>query len=203
MVTKLNEPSLGNCSGNCPNGAEIDNRSATGCADAGTRAYGAGCISSSRVLSFDATHDDGTSAAAMISNGTSSDTTASGTDHSGVRPTVTLVVTVSSSIAISVDELTVRAAGIVALAVLGLLLAGWRKPARASVRRPRGPFGGYIGVPVTQEPTTLYRRPGPIRRIWALAAATGLSLLTGALIAVLVAFAAVYGVITLTDLLSR
>ena len=53
---------------------------------------------------------------------------------------------------------------IVALAVMGLLLAGWRKPARASVRRPRGPFGGYIGVPITQEPTTLHRRPGPLRR---------------------------------------
>ena len=143
------------------------------------------------------------SAVTMTMTGTRRATTAIGTAHSGDRATGTISFTVSSLIAISVDDLTVRAAFIVALAVMGLLLAGWRKPARASVRRPRGPFGGYIGVPVTQEPTTLHRRPGPLRRLWALAATAGLSVLTGALIAVIVAFAAVYGVVTLTDLLSR
>lgn len=48
-----------------------------------------------------------------------------------------------------------------------------------------------------------YHRPGPVRRVLALAASGGIGLLTGVLVAIVVAFALAWAVITLTNLLTR
>jgi len=106
---------------------------------------------------------------------------------------------VSSSIALSVDVLTDRAILIIALSVVALLAAGWRKPARASIRSPRARYG----VPVVEQPVAPERRMGPIRRILALATTGALAVVTGTVVAVIAAVGAIWGVITLTDLLGR
>jgi len=48
-----------------------------------------------------------------------------------------------------------------------------------------------------------YRRPGPIRRILALAASGGIGILTGVLTAILLAFSIAFAVIWLTNLLQQ
>jgi hypothetical protein len=124
---------------------------------------------------------------------------------------------VSVVIALTVAEFTSRAAIVAALALLALVAIGWRKPARASARSPRGPFGasaprrsvgsgpadGPVGVPVVRLPAEEHRPPGPLRRLLA-AAATGLVAVTsGAVLAVVIGIAAVLAVVGLTDLLGR
>ncbi len=87
-----------------------------------------------------------------------------------------------------------------------LILAGWRKNARATARPPRGePLLRRAWVPtdVAETTTPLYKRPGPIRRIWAAVASTGLAVVIGTVLAIVVAFATGYLVITLTDLLKQ
>lgn len=115
-----------------------------------------------------------------------------------------VVVRVSVTLALSVDGLTVRAALIVGLAIVALLLTGWRKPARAEPRSPRGPLrrdAPAIAVDQTDVPD--YRRPGPLRRLLALVASGGIGLLTGVLGAVVVAYAVALAVIWLTNLLQQ
>lgn len=108
------------------------------------------------------------------------------------------------------DELTGRAALIAALAVVALVAAGWRKPARATSRSPRGPLARLrpgdapdTGVPVVRLPAEPHRRVGPLRRLFSLAATGAIAVTTGAVIAVVLAIAAVLAVIGLTDLLGR
>ncbi|MDB0005847.1 hypothetical protein N9E02_01260 [Ilumatobacteraceae bacterium] len=105
----------------------------------------------------------------------------------------------SVSIALSVDVLTDRAILIIGLAVVALLAAGWRKPARASVRSPRA----HYGVPVDQQPIRTERPVGLVRRLLALATTGALAVVSGTIIAVSLSFGAVWGVIKLTDLLGR
>jgi len=103
-----------------------------------------------------------------------------------------------------VDGLTVRAAFIAVLAITALLLTGWRKPARAEPRSPRGPTGrDGAGVVVDHHDAPSYRRPGPIRRILALAASGGIGVLSGVLAAIIVSFAIAIAVIWLTNLLQQ
>jgi len=111
---------------------------------------------------------------------------------------------VSVNLALSVDGLTVRAAFIAVLAIVALLLTGWRKPARAESRSPRGPLRrDASGVVVDHFDTTPYRRPGPIQRALALVASGGLGILTGVLSAIMVAFSVAFAVVWLTNLLQR
>jgi hypothetical protein len=115
---------------------------------------------------------------------------------------------VSVTLALSVDGLTAQAAWIAGLAVVALVLTGWRKPARARPRSPRGgPAGVWrsdrAGVEVEHLPTPTYRRPGPIRRLLAAIAGAGLTVVSGAILATVVAFTVAFAVITLTDLLRR
>jgi len=112
---------------------------------------------------------------------------------------------VSSLIALSVQVLTTRAAIIAAVAVLAAILAGWSKPARATTRWHRGlrePRRGG-GVPVEQQPTPAHRTSGPLRRVTAAGLLGGISLLTGALIAIITAYGAIWAVVSLTDLLTQ
>lgn len=92
------------------------------------------------------------------------------------------------------------------LAIAALVLAGWRKNARATPSTPRrAPVIRRPWVPIGVAETTapLYRRPGPIRRIWAIVAGSGLAVVIGALIAVVVSFGVAAIVITMTDLLKQ
>ncbi len=92
------------------------------------------------------------------------------------------------------------------LALVALALAGWRKTARAAprtprsesiLRRPREP------IPIAETTTTLYKRPGPLRRVFAAVASSGIAIVLGAVLAVVIAFGAGYLVITFTDLLNQ
>lgn len=90
------------------------------------------------------------------------------------------------------------------LAILALVLAGWRKNARAApqtprrepkLRRPRVPIG------IAEAVVPLYKRPNILRRAWAAVASAGLGVIIGAVAATIIAFGTAYVVITLTDLL--
>ena len=90
------------------------------------------------------------------------------------------------------------------LAMFALVMAGWRKTARAAprsprgepiIRRPRSP------VPIAETTTSLYKRPSVLRRVWAVAASSGIAVVIGAVLAVTIAFGVGILVITLTDLL--
>jgi hypothetical protein len=111
---------------------------------------------------------------------------------------------VSATLAISVDGLTVRAAFIAGLAMVALLLTGWRKPARAEPRTPRGPLRrDPSGFPVQHHDAPLYKRPGIVRRILAALASGGIGVLTGVLAAIVTAFAIAVAVIWMTNLLEQ
>ncbi len=110
----------------------------------------------------------------------------------------------SVTLALSVDGLTIRAAFVVGLSIAALLLTGWRKPARAEPRSPRGVLRRETaGIVVDHFDTPRYRRPGPIRRTLALAASGGIGVLTGILTAIVVSFGVAVAVIWLTNLLQR
>ncbi len=47
----------------------------------------------------------------------------------------------------------------------------------------------------------LYKRPNPLRRLWAAVASAGLGIVIGVVTAIVIAFASAYAVVTLTDLL--
>ena len=94
------------------------------------------------------------------------------------------------------DGLTVKAAFIAVLATVALLLTGWRKPARAEHRSPRG-----TGFTVEHLDAPPYRRPGPIRRLLAVIASGGIGVLTGTLIAIITSFSIAAAVIWMTNLL--
>ena len=94
----------------------------------------------------------------------------------------------------------------VALAMVALIATGWRKNARATARTPRKePVVRRKWVPIGVAETTvpLYKRPNVLRRVWAIAASSGLALVLGAVLAILIAFALAFAVITLTDLLQQ
>jgi hypothetical protein len=113
-------------------------------------------------------------------------------------------VRVSVTLALSVDGLTIRAAFIAGLAIVALLLTGWRKPARAEPQTPRGPLARErSGVVVDHYDTPQYRRPGVVRRVFALVASGGIGVLTGVLAAIVTSFAIAIAVIWLTNLLQQ
>jgi hypothetical protein len=49
----------------------------------------------------------------------------------------------------------------------------------------------------------LYKRPNVIRRVWAVAASSGIAIVIGAVLAIVISFALSFAVITLTDLLKQ
>lgn len=107
---------------------------------------------------------------------------------------------------VSVTDLTTQAGWMVALATVALIAAGWRKTARATARTPRAePIVRRKWVPIGVGETTvpLYRRPNVVRRIWAVFASSAMSIIIGAMLAIIIAFALSYLVITLTDLLKQ
>ncbi len=105
----------------------------------------------------------------------------------------------------SINELTIRMAWIAGLAVVALLLVGWRKTARAQPKPPRDPTRPPRRVPhaVTHVVPEPYRAAGLLRRIWAVVASGGLAVVIGAVIATVTAFALAVVVTTLTNMLKQ
>lgn len=106
----------------------------------------------------------------------------------------------------SLTDVTVQAGWMLGLAIVALVLAGWRKNARATPPTPRrAPVVRRPWVPIGVAETTvpLYKRAGPIRRVWAIVAGSAIAVVIGAVIAVVVSFGLALVVITLTDLLKQ
>ena len=92
------------------------------------------------------------------------------------------------------------------LAILALAFAGWRKNARAVPRIPRrAPVvrRPWVPIGIAETVTPLYKRPGPLRRVWSIVATSGIAVVMGAVLATITAFGLAYIVITLTDLLKQ
>ena len=118
------------------------------------------------------------------------------------------------SVVVSVTDLTTSAAWMAGLAMVALVLAGWRKNARATPRTPRGsPSGSPSGepsaprrwepIPIAEATTPLYKRPILLRRLMAAAAGSAIAIVIGAVAAVAIAFTTGWLVMTLTDLLKQ
>lgn len=100
---------------------------------------------------------------------------------------------------------TTAAGWIVGLAILALIAAGWRKPARATAdpSRARLPHRAKRGVPVEEVHTPSYRRTPIWVRIRAAAAGSVMAVILGAVTATLVGYGAALFVIRLTDMLRK
>jgi hypothetical protein len=103
------------------------------------------------------------------------------------------------------SELTTASAWIAGLAIVGLIAAGWRKPARATAAFVRAGRRSRNRGPIYVAETPVPLQPGPSlwRKVWALTASGGLAIVTGAVIATMVSAAIAYTVITLTDMLRQ
>jgi ABC-type nitrate/sulfonate/bicarbonate transport system permease component len=95
-------------------------------------------------------------------------------------------------------------AWVAGLAVFALLLTGWRKNARAQPRDQRAALEpDRVPHEVVHVVTEPYRPAGPMRRLWAALASTGLVIVLGAVVATVIAFGVAIVVTTLTELLRR
>jgi hypothetical protein len=106
---------------------------------------------------------------------------------------------------VSTRELTIATAWIAVLAIVALIAAGWRKPARATANPARAlrPHRARVGLPVTEAPAPIYRRTALWRRLWAVVAGSTLALIAGAVAATVVGFGASWVVITLSRMLKK
>ena len=104
-----------------------------------------------------------------------------------------------------VNEVTIESGWIAGLAIVALIAAGWRKPARATARslrahpslRPTERFG------VTAVEAPAYRHPRWWRRLWSVVAGSVLAVWTGAITATIIGFGAAWMVIRLSEMLKR
>jgi len=87
--------------------------------------------------------------------------------------------------------------------MFALLCLGWRKRARAAPRIPRGSRPPRAGIAVTEVAAPSYRRAPVWRRVWALSSASFLTVLTGAIIAIVISFTLSWAVTTLSGMLKR
>jgi hypothetical protein len=103
---------------------------------------------------------------------------------------------------VSVTDLTIRAAAVAGLAIVALLLTGWRKTARAIPRSARGGHGtNVVRHHVVRAETPEYHAPNVARRLVMLLAGGGLTVVVGVVLATIIGFATAIVVTTLTDLL--
>ncbi len=58
-------------------------------------------------------------------------------------------------------------------------------------------------IGIAETPATLYKRPGILRRIWAVIAGSGLAVVIGVVLATVTAFGLAWIVTTMTDLLKQ
>jgi hypothetical protein len=106
---------------------------------------------------------------------------------------------------VSLSELTTASAWIAGLAIVALIAAGWRKPARATAASTRERRRSRDRPPVELDAidADLHRRLPIWRKIWAVFASGTLAIITGAVIATFVSFGVAFTVIRLTDMLKR
>jgi hypothetical protein len=106
---------------------------------------------------------------------------------------------------VSITDLTTASAWIAGLAIIALIAAGWRKPARATAVSPRAFRRDRVRTPIIVEeaPTKLHRRTALWRRVWAIVASGVIAVVTGVVIATLVSAGIAFTVITLTTMLRR
>jgi len=111
--------------------------------------------------------------------------------------------TISSCV--SITEITTAAGWIAGLAIVALIAAGWRKPARATAdpARARRPSSAPAGVEVSEVRAPLARRSPWWRRLWAVVAGSVLAVWVGAVVATIIGFGTAALVITLTNMLKR
>jgi len=106
---------------------------------------------------------------------------------------------------VSIEELTTASAWIAGLAIVALIAAGWRKPARANA--PTGREGrrsrNRMPVELADGEAYLHHRTSLARKIWAAVASSALAMVIGAIIATVVAFGIAFTVIRLTDMLRQ
>jgi hypothetical protein len=88
-----------------------------------------------------------------------------------------------------------------ALAIVAIVLAGRRQHARAVRPLPRSPRRLVPLVPTVEAPVDEYRRPGIVRRVLATAGLAVVGVVTGALVAIVLATVAINLVTTLTGML--
>lgn len=106
------------------------------------------------------------------------------------------------------SELTTASAWIAGLAIVGLIAAGWRKPARAGVdparegRRSRA-ARARAELELEEAGTDLAAGTSLWRKLWAVVASSTLAVVAGAIIATVVSFGIAFTVIRLTDMLKR
>ncbi|MEP7203881.1 MAG: hypothetical protein ABI894_14825 [Ilumatobacteraceae bacterium] len=105
----------------------------------------------------------------------------------------------------STRELTIATAWIAVLAIVALVAAGWRKPARATANPARAlrPRRARIGLPVVAVEAPLHRRTLVLRKLWALVAGSTMAATMGAIAATLIGFGMSWIVITLSHMLKK
>jgi glycerol uptake facilitator-like aquaporin len=106
---------------------------------------------------------------------------------------------------VSTRELTIATAWIAVLAIVALVAAGWRKPARATANPARAllPRRARVGLPVTADDVPLDRHMQWWRKIWVVVAGSAMAGVAGAIVATLVGFGASWIVITLSHTLKK
>jgi hypothetical protein len=106
---------------------------------------------------------------------------------------------------VSINDVTVRMAWLAGLAIVALVLAGWRKTARAQPKGSRSPITSPRRVPfeITHGIARPYHAAGLLRRVWAVVASSGLAVVIGVVVATVTAFSLAWVVVTLTDLLRQ
>jgi hypothetical protein len=87
--------------------------------------------------------------------------------------------------------------------MLALLSLGWRKTARATPKPTRGNQEGSPGIEVDELAVPVYHRTPALKRLWALASASALSMLIGAVAAIALAVSISWFVTTLSEMLRR
>lgn len=111
--------------------------------------------------------------------------------------------TISSCV--SITEVTTAAGWIAGLAIVALIAAGWRKPARATADpawRPAA-LAAPTGLEVAVLRAPMARRSPWWRRLWSVVAGSASALWVGAVVATVLGFGIAWLVITLTDLLKQ
>ncbi len=106
---------------------------------------------------------------------------------------------------VSTRELTIATVWIAVLAIVALIAAGWRKPARATANPARALLTkrARVGLPVVEEDPPLTRRVNFWKPLWALVAGSTMAVVTGMIAATLVGFGASWIVITLSHMLKK
>lgn len=104
-----------------------------------------------------------------------------------------------------ITDVTTAAFWIAGLAIVAMITAGWRKPARATAdpARARRPQRAHVGIPLEETHAPLYRPASIWRRVWSLCAGSVVAIVTGAVVATFAGFGFAFAVVTLSNMLKK